>query len=226
MWWSGHNSQVEGTQGSNIVVTMIILKMCIFTGTVLFLSVKNVENFNKCLFCLDPCVFCRYTLFSFWTSLALALALDHGTLPREFRRWTMDSSRFFLSYSKQNSKGQQYQYNEYCDYFHHLPGDWIDNVSTSTSASWRHRPLLCSVQVWLSKKIDHKNSKKNCQNRKNENRKKIDASGRQGWWPPGQSQFKLTGRQFAWIPAPLRSPILTRYRLETFWIEISHLNNV
>ena len=139
---------------------MIILKMCIFTGTVLFMSVKNVENFNKCLFCLDPCVFCRYTLFSFWTSLALALALDHGTLPREFRRWTMDSSRFFLSYSKQNSKGQQYQSNEYCDYFHHLPGDWIDNVSTSTSASWRHRPLLCSVQVWLSKKIDHKNSKK------------------------------------------------------------------
>ena len=55
---------------------------------------------------------------------------------------------------------------------------------------------------------------------------KIDASGRQGWWPPGQSQFKLTGRQFAWIPAPLRSPTLTRYRLETFWIEISHLNNV
>ena len=160
MWWSGHNSQVERTQGSNVVVTMIILKMCIFTGTVLFLNVKNFENFYKCLFCLDPDVFCRYTLFSFWTSLALALALDHGTLPREFRRWTMDSSRFFLSYSKQNSKGHQYRSNEYCDYFHHLSGDWIDNVSTSTSASWRHRPLLCSVQVWLSKKIDHKNSKK------------------------------------------------------------------
>ena len=70
----------------------------------------------------------------------------------------------------------------------------------------------------------NKNSKKKLS--KNEKRKKIDASGRQGWWPPGQSQFKLTGRQFAWIPAPLRSPILTRYRLGTFWIEISHLNKV
>ena len=102
----------------------------------------------------------RCTQCFFWTFPALDLALDPGTRLKEFRRWTMGSSRFFLSYSKQNSKGQQYQYNEYCDYFHHLPGDWIDNVSTSTSASWRHRPLLCSVQVWLSKKIDHKNSKK------------------------------------------------------------------
>ena len=64
-------------------------------------SLKNTRYTIEALLICGLC-WCRCTQCSFWTSLALDLALDHGTRPKEHRRWTMDSLRFEIVYLPAN----------------------------------------------------------------------------------------------------------------------------
>ena len=77
MRWSGHNFKAEGTQGA-----------VFWTFHKRFLLMKIPNSLTS--FVLVP----RCTQCFFWTFPALDLALDPGTRLKEFRRWTMGSSRF------------------------------------------------------------------------------------------------------------------------------------